>query len=170
MARKSVAVLKNAPVKLDATAKAFLKQLAKIEPAEGCEEYWQRYVKAATEHEEQIVRADALLAVVEKEGGSSSCKTWPAYSEALKRLDQTMRAAFGALDAYNYQVEHRFDKVGVPESELRQIIADSFSGNVTFKFNLANSGLLAAKVAQAVRKHTAEEAVGEPPFCDDCQS
>jgi len=169
MARKSAALLKSTPVKLSKLSKVFLAELAKFKPVEGCEDQWANYMARATEHEEQTSRYDAVFMQVEKEGGSSTCKSWPAFLLAGKSTDQTAKAAFGALDVYQYAVKHRFDKVGVPETDLRAVIGDTFSENLSVKINLKNSGLLAAKVAQAIRTRTAEESVGDPPFCSDCQ-
>lgn len=168
MARKSAALLKSTPVKLDGTSKAFLKELGKIKPVEGQEEHWERYLAAVQAHEEQTARFDAVFKLVEREGGTSNCKSWPAFLVEEKKAMVTAKTAFQSLDAYQYAVAHRFDKIGVPETELRALIGDSLSESLMLKASV-NTGLLAAKVAQAIRKFTSEESVGTPPFCSDCQ-
>src|SRR4051794_17899976 len=100
MARKSAELLDDQPVKLDKLSRDFLAQLAKFVPAEGCEEAWNRYLKAARDHEEMQSRYDAIAAKVEREGGNSDCKSWPEFVALGKRLDARTASCFGALDGY----------------------------------------------------------------------
>lgn len=168
MARKSAALLKSTPVKLDKLAKDFLLALNRQEPVAGCEDSWERHLRAAEEHEEASARAGVLFVQVEKEGGTSACKTWPAFIEAQKLADRALSAVFGSLDHYLFAVKHIDDKKGVPEDEIRATIIDSLSDKLNGLTFSVNPGILGSAIAKAVRKDTSEESVGVPTFCEDC--
>lgn len=169
MARKSAALLKSTPVKLDKLAKGFLLTLNRQEPVAGCEDSWERHLRAAEEHEEASARAGMLFSVVEKEGGTSSCRTWPAYIEAQKVADRAMSAVFGSLDHYLFAVKHIDDKLGVPIEDIRATVIDSLADKLDGLTFSVNVGLLGAAIATAIRKDTSEESAGEPSFCEDCE-
>lgn len=168
MPRKSAALLASTPVKLDKLSRDFLAKLQDTEPAHGCEEQWVRYIGAAEAYEQAYTRAEMVGTQVEKEGGSSSCQTWPAFIEAQRAQERAMSAVFGALDSYLHAVKHKDDKRIVPEAEVRAIVIDSISDKLDeLKFNI-KPGLLGSQVAQAIYKLTSEESAGEPAFCADC--
>lgn len=169
MARKSAALLKSTPVKLLPIDKAFLAAERKRVPVPGCEEHWNRYLAAIEKDAETEARLDTVYRIVEKDGGSSSSRHWPAFKEALRAKERDSSAVFGALHAYLYYVKHKDDKVGVPEQELRAIVIDSLSDKMDELQWTIQPGLVASKVAQAIRNDTTEESAGDPPFCSDCK-
>lgn len=169
MSRKSAALLASTPVKLDSVSRDFLKQLAKLPVEPGFEVQWDRYTAACRVAEEAHTRYDIVFRQVEKEGGTSSCKSWPAFIETGRAYERAAHAAMGALDAYFYAVKHKDDKTGVPEAEVRAIVLDSISDKLDGLDFSINTGLLGSKVAQAIHKLTEEASAGLPPFCADCQ-
>jgi hypothetical protein len=169
MARKSAALLKSTPIKLSPLDKKFLAKAQQYTPDPAAKEQWNRYLAALEKDAEAEARLDVVYRQVEKEGGSSSAKSYPAFMEALRLKEREASSVFGALNAYEYAVKHKDDKVGVPEEEVRAIVIDSLSDKLDdLQFEL-NFGLLGAKVAQEIRKDTIEENAGDPPFCSDCK-
>ena len=166
MARKSAAMLKSAKPKIGKHDAALLKRLERMTPEPGFEEQWERYLAAERVHAEETARYDALFHQVEREGGGSSAKTWPAFIAQGKRVDQTFRASIGSLDAYMHAVKHKDDKVNVPEDEVRGVLNASFSDKLDDLSFSVNYGILASKVAQAIRKDTQEAAL-DVPYCAD---
>lgn len=155
------------PVKLSKLSKSFLSQLAAITPVEGCEEQWQRYVAAATEHENTQARLDLIFRSVEKDGGTSSSRSYPAFMEQTKVADRALHAAFGALDSYLFATKHVNDKTAVAETELRATVIDSLEDKLDELQFSVNIGLLGSKVAQAIRSDVIEFDY-DVAFCQDC--
>lgn len=166
MARKIAALLPNRSVKLDRDSRVFLKRIEDAEVPEGTEDAYEQWVRATREVEEQAARVDELMPLVEAKG--SADPNWPAYQDAIRRYDTAVRAAFGACDKWRYTLAHRFDRVGVPEDEVRAVVIDSLNDKLDdLQFSI-NTGLLGSKVAQSIRANTSEESAGEPPYCPDC--
>jgi hypothetical protein len=169
MARKSAVLLKSTPVKLDKTARVHIAQIEKFVPVEGCEDHWQHYVNAVRVHAEEEARWDAITRLLSADGKEQDSKHWPAFVAQGARVDQTMKAQFGAYDSYQYRVRHKDDKVGVPEPEVRAVVIDTLAEGVEDMQFSINHGMLGSKVAQAIRKDTSEGESVEPPLCIDCQ-
>jgi hypothetical protein len=166
--RKNAAMLKSSPVKIGTIDKAFIAKLAKQKPVPGCEEQWKRYLDACQVEAEAYARYDAIFRQVEKEGGSSSCASWPAFVQLGHEWQVKSRAAMGALDTYEYAVKHRDDDVPVAEDDLREVVAASMEDNMDgLQITLKSSGLLAAKVAQAIRHNVIELEFTDIPYCQD---
>ena len=166
--RKSQALLKSAVVKPSASAKEHQAWLAKFVPAEGCEEVWAHYVSAVKESDEAYARYDALGKQVEKEGGSSSAKSWEAFQAAGHVSTIKTQAVFGYHDAYVRCVK----AIGVPvvaaEDDLRAIVGASLNDNMDgLAINLKSIGLLGARVAQAIRGDVIEEESTDIPYCQE---
>lgn len=168
MARKSAALLKSTPVKLGKRSKDMLKWLNAFVPEPGCEDQWERHVKASTKFAETESRYDAICEQVEKEGGSSASPSWPAFEMMGREYMRDMSACFGALDAYTYAVKHLHDKKAIPESEIRAVVIDSLSDKLSALTFSVNTGILGSKLAQAIRLDVTEESSGDPPYCADC--
>ena len=166
--RKNAAMLKSAPVKLHPIDKAFNAKLGKQKPVPGCEEQWGRYLDACQAEAEAYARYDAISKQVEKEGGTSSCRSWPAFVKLGHDWQIKSRTAMGALDTYEYAVKHRDDDVPVAEDDLREVIGASMEDNMDgLQITLKSSGLLAAKVAQAIRRNVIELEFTDIPYCQD---
>lgn len=169
MARKSAELLKSTPVKLGTLAKDFIKRIEKVTPAEGCEDQYRRYVTAVVKAEESCARYDALFERVEREGGTSSCKSYPSFMAAGDEYSRMARSAFSALDSYLYAAKHINDAKLTEEDELRDIIIASLSDKLDeLQFTL-NTGLLGSKVAHAVKHNVTEHTFEDMPLCDDDQ-
>jgi hypothetical protein len=168
VARKSAALLDDQPVKLNRLSRDFLVQLGKFEPTEGCEDAWNRYLKAAREHEEMVSRYDSVTAQVEREGGHPDCKSWPAFEALGKKVDARMQSAFGALDGYRHAAKHVNDKAKAIENEVRSLVIDSLDDKMDELQFSVNGGLLGSKIAQAIRDDVSDDSAGEPMFCSDC--
>lgn len=168
MARKVAALLKSTPVKLDRISRDFLAVIDKGKPVPGCEEQWRWYVEAAHVCEETQTRYDVIYRQVEKEGGTSQSKSWPAFIEAGKVHERAVNASIGALSAYLYAVKHKDDLKRIPAEELRMIAKESLSDKLEELQFSVNVGILGSHVATAVRNLTSDGFVDEPPMCDDC--
>jgi hypothetical protein len=168
VARKSQAVLKSAVLPLGKIDSKLLVTLKKLpdHPVEGFEQQWERYLHAVEAHGQSSAKVDMLFKVVDKKGHNHP--DWPAYRAALDDMEHKYRTEIGAWDAYRYAVKHKDDKIGAPIEDVRAIVNDSLAPMIDgLQFNL-NHGLLASKVAQAIKVLTIEESAGEPPFCTDC--
>lgn len=167
MARKALVLLKDAPVKLNKRAREYLAGVERTVPEEGCEEQWQSYVNSVRAVENVSARLAELEKVVGKKGSAS--RHWPVFQAELRKYDKVGFASFGALNVYQFTVKHRFDKIGIPEDELRAVVIDSLSDKMDELAFSVNYGILGSKVAQAIRQFTVEESSGDPVFCVDCQ-
>jgi len=166
--RKTQALLKSSPTKLLAPDKAHMAWLSRQTPAEGCEDAWEHYVKAVQEEGETYARYDAVYRQVEKEGGTSACKSYEAFLHAEHVWATKAQAALGFLDSY----ERAKKMVGVPvvaaEDDLRAIVGASLGDNMDgIQINLKSIGLLGARVAQAIRHDVIEEESTDIPLCQD---
>jgi len=169
MARKNAAMLKSTPVKISALGRELLARLGKIKPVPGCEEQWERYVATVKAQEEASARYDMIYKQVEREGGDSSCPSWPAFMQAGHEYDIKVKSCFGALDAYTYAAKHVDDPVPTDESNVREVIAASLEGNLDgLDFSLKSTGLVAAKIAHAIIGDVIEEETGAFTLCEDC--
>lgn len=140
-----------------------------IEPEPGFEEHWQRHLDAMDRFHKAEREYDKVFEKVEREGGTSSSKSWGKFEEAEKVYLRAMQAAFGTLDHYVHAVAHKDDAVYVDEKEVSAVVKDSLSDKLDeLEFTL-NIGLLGAKVAQAIRKDVTEGMDSEPLFCQDCE-
>lgn len=161
-------MLKSAPVKLDVHTKTHNAWLAKVTPVPGCEEQWGRYLTACQEEGEAYARYDAIHKQVEKEGGTSSCRSWPAFIKLGNEWSAKSRTALGSLDVYEHAVKHQHDDVPVAENDLREVIGASMEDNMDgLQITLKSGGLLAAKVAQAIRNNVIEYEFSDIPYCQD---
>jgi hypothetical protein len=168
MARKTVATVRSAPVKIDGISKRFLASEEARDPVLGCEVEWNRYLIACREQADSDARLKVISAIVDKEGGTSSAKHWPDFSAALSASQRASSAVMGSLSAYLYRVEHINDDKLVVEEELRAIVIDSLSDKLEGLQMTINSGMLGSKVAQAIRTLVIEDEAIEPPLCPDC--
>lgn len=165
--RKNAAMLKSTPVKLDKVGKDFIARVKAMAVVPGCEAQHERYLAAVIAAEEASARYDVIYRQVEKEGGTSSCKSWPAFVAAGDEHSRKAHQAFGALDAYLYAAKHVDDPKDADQEELRAVIAVSLNTNMDgLKFSM-NYGLLGAKVAQAIRADVTAEEFTDIPYCQD---
>lgn len=168
MARKSAAVLKSAKLKISDRDAKFIKEAEKREVPEELRPEWDRYLLALREEADAEARVDALLAIVEEEGGSSAAPTYPAFQTALKAAQQASATVYGSLIHFLNREKHIGDAKLVDESELRAIVIDSISDKLdAVRFSI-NNGILGSKVAQSVRKLVQEVDPVMPPLCADC--
>jgi hypothetical protein len=162
----TIETLRAMPVKLGASAKAHLAKLAKEEPVAGCEEQWGRYLDQCLAFEEASARYDVIYAKVEKEGGMSTAPSYEAFVLLGNDYDIRWRGLLGSLSAYLYAVEHVHDDKPVAEDELRAVVGASIEDNLGgLQINLKSGGLLAAKLAQAIRKDVIEFEFTDVPYC-----
>lgn len=166
MARKSAELVK--PVKLSASSVALIRQMRRVTPVEGCEGQWERHVTALETAELEHAKLDVIFKQVEREGGTSSCKSWPVYLAQLAAVDRATHAVLGSCDSYVFATKHVSDKIGMAVEEFDGVIFDSLEDKLAgFKFDMSKTRLATA-IAEAVRLDVQEFDAGDPVLCEDC--
>lgn len=135
----------------------------------GFEELWQRHIASTIALDRAWDEYTKVGDKIDSAGGDHTHKLWSKFEEAGKAYERAVKSAFGTLDAYQFAVAHKNDKIGVPEEEVRAIVIDSLSDKLDEMEFTLNVGLLGSKVAQAIRKDTSEDSAGDPLYCQDCE-
>jgi hypothetical protein len=93
--------------------------------------------------------------------------TMEQFNANLADISRLGQAAMRSYDAWQYVVKHEHDIENVPEEDVRGVLSASFSDKVgELKFSV-NYGILASKVAQAIKRDTQEASIDYPLCRDD---
>lgn len=129
------------------------------------EEARERYEAAQRELDASWAENNAMFSSRSSDGlkkGISQAE----FKESLTRIDRAQKATFGAFDMWQYAVAHKDDKVLAVEEDVRSVVIASLDDKLDeIQFSL-NGGLLASKVAQAIRQDVSEEDL-DVPLCED---
>jgi hypothetical protein len=144
-----------------------IRQLRAFKPVAGCEEAWKRYVDATEKAREEL---SVFYQINDRIDADPDNKTLRAlWKESGDKFDRLLMAELGALDKYRYQVRHINDDKRADEEEARELVIETLSvSGEGLQFTLGQ-GLVAAKVAQAIRNDIIEAEIIDPVFCSDCE-
>ncbi len=163
--RKSATALK--PIKISAVDRKWLDKTAAFVPVAGCEPEWQRYLHACKAQTEADAKLEVISAVVEREGGASNAAHWGEFEHALRAAQAASSSVFGALNAYEYKVKHKDDRVPMPIQDVRYVCKESLHANIDNLSFDVNFGLLGSVVALDLQD-VVQERPCDVPLCGDC--
>lgn len=145
MAKKSATALATAGTHIEQAHARYLEQQAALDEA------WKENDKMFSNR-----TADNLKKGVTRE----------EFDASLKRISDLGSTTMRSFDAWRYAIAHEHDIENVPEEDVRAVLGASFSDKVgELKFTV-NYGILASKVAQAIKRDT-QEATMDFPLCAD---
>lgn len=132
---------------------------------------------AKKQYESAVVKLAELDAITDKmmndktSDGLKKGVTMEEFNESLRNARRQTMAMFGALDKWQYLIKHKDDpstEPSVPTGDVQSVISASLSDKVESMTFSINHGLLASKLANAIKMDVEEAGAGDIPLCSDC--
>ena len=161
MARKTAILKITAGDKVPKDWQWQIDNLKRFKPVAGTEGQWARYVGAVEKRLQQLARFEQACDLHDKFLSDESRALMHFEGKDLDRM--TLRE-MQLLDAWRDTVAHINDAVIVPEEDVRNVVNMSITDKIEVIDFTLNHGLLASKVAQALRKNVTEFD-GDVPLC-----